>query len=299
MNFSIKVLIFRSCSYILKEESVKNIQLDAENVHLDAKVRKRKVVVMRIIYSGVDHILTVAESSQPELHKHFFKHILISYGEPLTFTIEGQEIITQGIICNSNILHTVLCKKAKHLNFLLEETSYLSEQIDDLYLKGQPYACIQPELVKQVQEEKLFYTPVSNCTKYYEEFDRCMEILGLIPFIKTKRDERISWILSYLKELKVIEPDIMTVLTEKAHLSQSRLSHLFKQETGISLSSYLTLLKTSKAYEYVFQGESITEAALKAGFSSSNHFAGTSKSLLGFSPSFLNKESIYLNYTEM
>lgn len=254
---------------------------------------------MRIIYSGTDHILTVAESSQPELHKHFFKHILISYGAPLTFVVEGQTIVTQGIIINSNILHTVLCEREKHLNFLFEETSFLSEQIDDIYLKGQAYACLQPELVNRIQEEKMFFTPISRFDIYNQEFYRCMEILGLIPFIKTKRDERVSQILSYLNELTIIEPDIMTVLTEKAHLSQSRLSHLFKQEIGISLSSYLTLLKTSKAYEYVFQGESITEAALRAGFSSSNHFAGTSKSLLGFSPSFLNRESIYLNFTEM
>lgn len=254
---------------------------------------------MRIIYIGTDHILTVAESSQPELHKHFFKHIVISYGVPLTFIIEGERIITQGIIINSNVSHTISCENEKHLNFLFEETSFLSQQIDELFLKGQSYACLQSELVKRIQEEKLFYTPVSNPQKYVKEFYRYTEILGLMPCLKGRRDERISQILVYLKELAIIEPDIMTILTAKAHLSQSRLSHLFKQEVGISLSSYLTLLKTSKAYEYMFRGDSITEAALKAGFSSSNHFAGTSKSLLGFSPSVLNKESIYLNFTEM
>ena len=254
---------------------------------------------MRIIYAGPDHILTVTESSRPEMHKHFFKHIVISYGAPLTFIIDGQKIVTQGIILNSNISHTIICENEKNLNFLWEETSFLSQQIDDLFLKGQTYACLQPDLVKRIQEEKLFFTPISTIQKYEKEFYRYTEILGLMPFIKAKRDERISQILNYLKELTVIEPDIMTTLTEKVHLSQSRLSHLFKQEVGISLSSYLTLLKTSKAYEYVFQGESITEAALKAGFSSSNHFAGTSKSLFGFSPSFLNKESIYLNFTQI
>jgi AraC-like DNA-binding protein len=252
---------------------------------------------MRMIYLGRDHILTVAESSQPELHKHFFKHIVMSYGESLHFTVDGQEIVTKGIVINSNIFHTISCEGQSHMNFLIEGTSYLAQQIDDLFLEGKPYAYLPPELVEHIQAEKMFFTPIASSPKYYQNFYHCTEILGLMPFIKRKRDERISHLLIYLKNLTIMEPDIISKLTEKTHLSQSRLSHLFKQEIGISLSSYLTLMKTAKAYEYVFKGESITEAALKAGFSSSNHFAGTSKNLLGFSPSSLNKESIYLNFT--
>ncbi|NQX46577.1 helix-turn-helix transcriptional regulator [Paenibacillus tritici] len=54
-------------------------------------------------------------------------------------------------------------------------------------------------------------------------------------------------------------------------LSNSRLSHLFKENTGISLSGYMVLHKLQKATYLIFEGLSITDAAMAAGFDSPSH----------------------------
>ncbi|WP_216857302.1 helix-turn-helix domain-containing protein [Paenibacillus tritici] len=49
------------------------------------------------------------------------------------------------------------------------------------------------------------------------------------------------------------------------------MSHLFKENTGISLSGYMVLHKLQKATYLIFEGLSITDAAMAAGFDSPSH----------------------------
>ncbi|NLO86193.1 MAG: helix-turn-helix domain-containing protein [Clostridiales bacterium] len=56
---------------------------------------------------------------------------------------------------------------------------------------------------------------------------------------------------------------------------------MFKEQVKISLSSYIVLIKMQKAAKYVLYGESLTTAALHAGFSGSAHMASTCKRMFG------------------
>nr|WP_242846410.1 helix-turn-helix transcriptional regulator [Clostridium botulinum] len=82
----------------------------------------------------------------------------------------------------------------------------------------------------------------------------------------------------------------MEELAKKVFLSRSRLTHLFKEETKISLNSFLIILKISKSYEYILSGKTITEACIKAGFYSPSHFATTNKKMFGISASAFRKD---------
>lgn len=61
------------------------------------------------------------------------------------------------------------------------------------------------------------------------------------------------------------------------YLSKSRLSHLFKEETGMTLHSYLAFEKLRKTHEYYLNGESLTDSCIKAGFNSSSHSSSYKK----------------------
>ena len=75
----------------------------------------------------------------------------------------------------------------------------------------------------------------------------------------------------------------MNQLSRLVYLSQSRLSHIFKQQTGITLHSYLAFEKLHKTHQYYIEGKTLTEACLLAGFSSSSHFSATCKRMFGMS----------------
>ena len=81
---------------------------------------------------------------------------------------------------------------------------------------------------------------------------------------------------------------------EELCVSTSRFSHLFSEQVGVSLKSYLTLHQLEKAYQEILGGSSITEAAMNAGFDSPSHFAATVKRLMGLPTRKALKDSRFL-----
>ncbi|WP_280306124.1 helix-turn-helix transcriptional regulator [Nocardia neocaledoniensis] len=69
------------------------------------------------------------------------------------------------------------------------------------------------------------------------------------------------------------------------HLSESRLSHLFAEELGITFRAYVRWLRLLRATGAVAQGCSLTEAAHLAGFTDSSHLTRTCRRTFGGPPS--------------
>lgn len=69
------------------------------------------------------------------------------------------------------------------------------------------------------------------------------------------------------------------------HLSPTRFSHWFVEQTGVPLRSYVKWLRLTQAVQYLAQGGRLTEAAHGAGFADSAHFSRTFRMLLGIDPS--------------
>ena len=76
-------------------------------------------------------------------------------------------------------------------------------------------------------------------------------------------------------------------LGRKAGLSSSRFLHLFKDVTGVPLRRYRIWSRIGAAARAVAQGQSLTEAAHGAGFSSSAHFSTAFRDMFGMMPSEL------------
>lgn len=74
-------------------------------------------------------------------------------------------------------------------------------------------------------------------------------------------------------------------LAELAGLSPSRLAHLFKEQVGIPIRMFRTWFRLKNAVMFAKQGLSLTDAALRAGFYDSAHFANTFKETFGIAPS--------------
>jgi len=68
-------------------------------------------------------------------------------------------------------------------------------------------------------------------------------------------------------------------------LSESRLKKLFKEQIGISITKYRLQFRLIVATALLVAGDSITGAALTAGFSSSAHFSTCYSAMVGIQPS--------------
>jgi len=81
----------------------------------------------------------------------------------------------------------------------------------------------------------------------------------------------------------------LSQLSSTAFLSPSRLTHLFKQQTGISISQFLVWWRVRAAIEMFSRDGTLTEAAHASGFVDLAHMSKTFRRLFGFAPSLLFK----------
>ena len=83
------------------------------------------------------------------------------------------------------------------------------------------------------------------------------------------------------------KPHTLAELGKRAGLSSSRFLHLFKEVTGVPLRRYRIWNRIGAAARAIAQGESLTQAAHGAGFSSSAHFSSAFRDMFGMMPSEL------------
>lgn len=105
-------------------------------------------------------------------------------------------------------------------------------------------------------------------------------------YSKTIRDA-ISYIRDHLTENIRIEE-----LCDAVYLSRSRLSALFKEETGVTITEYIRVLKIKKAQEFLSQTDkSPLEISTYLGFSSQSYFQNVFKEVTGMTPGEYRKRA--------
>lgn len=163
------------------------------------------------------------------------------------------------------------------LVFLFDALSNPSDMIHRNFLCGQEYRSVPEELAEKIRQVCRTYK------KLPELDDEIMRLCGYDKTAVSVMDERIADGIAYLQDMPAIPEDIYKELCGRACLSESRFSHLFRENTRLSFSHYLVILKMRKFYEGYLAGMNITDAAINVGFSSPSHFAGVCRRQFGIS----------------
>ncbi|MGL6197398.1 MAG: helix-turn-helix domain-containing protein [Lachnospiraceae bacterium] len=220
--------------------------------------------------------------SSPEKHKHTYQHIIIGLNDVFTVSIGAEEktILCTGIIIDSNVLHTVtLC--ADTLIYLVDKTTTIASQISTTYFKEDVYYVLPDSQVDGIRQEWDKY--LNNNGDMLKASERILELCQINPEVVGKTDERITKVLEIIERSEGIYEGFVDDLAMRCGLSKSRFCHLFKEQMGMSITSYLLCSKIFKAYHYNFSGMNMTESAVRAGFNSLSHFSETHKKMFGYS----------------
>lgn len=234
-----------------------------------------------------ENIGAVTNQITADTHKHWMLQLFVSLEDMLTITINGKIVNSAAILVNINTPHSFSSLGKIHFTLLINPTSKLgrSMKVDDLE-KNSYYELTELQL-KMIRETII---PKNNYKELMTNIEKAFK-LGQV----SKYDERIEMLLAEINECDCLEmTHQVSQLAIKMNLSESRLSHLFKQQTEIPLKSYLLLHQLFTAYHKIFDGVSITQAALDSGFDSPAHLSATSKKLTGMSASKINKDSRFL-----
>lgn len=167
--------------------------------------------------------------------------------------------------------------------------AYLDPEATALATQGvstEPYACIQTWNTfncDAIMSAVATNTPLSIDTAK-RVMDALLQGMGLTPTPNVLLDERIQKILRFLHN-HTEENSTSGELQQIAHLSASRLQHLFKQQVGLPLRRYRLWLRIRRVIEQALTYNNLTEAAVSAGFTDSAHFSRIFKEMLGVPPS--------------
>lgn len=225
---------------------------------------------------GYDHIMMRAEYRTPDPHSHLAVHFIAGLDGPVHCVVSGDSFDADAVFIASDVVHTAYAETGDMLVFLFDTAGSIAEEAQKQYLCGRPYFCGDKETVEKLREIWKNNPPA-------QADSLITQLLGLDTVENTLRDERISQVLEYLRSLDEVPEDITAQLCAKVCLSPSRLSHLFKENVGISLHRYLAMDKMRKGYIHFQKYGNITEASMRAGFDSPSHFAATCTRMFGIS----------------
>ncbi|WP_299534618.1 AraC family transcriptional regulator [Ulvibacterium sp.] len=124
----------------------------------------------------------------------------------------------------------------------------------------------------------------TNFDKKNELFSEVKNLARAID-LKTPTDKRITESIKFIEENELEYKNLISELTSKVSLSNSRLSHLFKEHIGISIKKYLVWNRLRQAINtYLSENTNLTDVSLQSGFFDQAHLTNSFKNVLGVSP---------------
>ncbi len=227
-------------------------------------------------------------------HKHWMLQLFLSKEDNLDIIVMERKVSCKCIIIDINTKHNFSAGHMVHFTLLIEPTSKLAIQIRRSYLNDKAYYIVPEKVAVELQEElKKLMQRID--AKSFSIFLKKIYSVFLVQDGNFNFDERINQLFDIMAVCECRQQvHKMRYYASKLSLSESRLAHLFKEQTGIPLKSYIVLHELERAYDVVFDGGSITTAAMTAGFDSSAHFAYTNKKMTGMSASAILKDSEFL-----
>ena len=148
-----------------------------------------------------------------------------------------------------------------------------------------------------MEEVQKYVLDLANCkdneVKYYQRLmDKLYSNIKLDKKIKIY-DDRIREVLNYIENCDC-HVHAISFFSDMVSLSPSRLSHLFREQVGMPLKSYIQFHQMQKAFFELLNGKNITEAAMLANFDTPSHLAAVTKRMMGMSASISLKNSVFL-----
>jgi AraC-like DNA-binding protein len=229
-------------------------------------------------------------------HVAVYSDITIFYGydvsskiigeEAISFQKEQEEARVHGAIIKSDILHGVKGCKGLTISICVDPESKTGRELNRLVKNGILFLGVETA-------NTLFNYFNTALATHLTEADMKVFLLGTLrmndglssPLLLDDRIEKVIAHIRASSNYAIKFADLLTICA----LSESRLIHLFKKETGITIRKYILWCRIQKALKAMASGNSIKQSASIAGFTDVAHLSRTFASMFGVSPSSIFK----------
>ena len=222
--------------------------------------------------------------SDTDFHSHHALQICIGLNKAFVLETQNGSKKYQAVVIDTDIRHKFDGMDDWHLILLVDPKHEKVHQIKkniSIDKTGEPAFSL---LETHVDDIIHLMIQKASCNAVNNSMNSLLVLLSGSSQEILETDQRIQKIFNYIESLEEKKVTVKT-LTTLVNLSESRLSHIFKEQTGIPIRRYILWVRLMSALKDVISGQSMTTAAFNAGFSDSAHFNRTFRSMFGVSPS--------------
>ena len=210
-------------------------------------------------------------------HAHYALEIVCCKEGTFTVATDGKKYENlRNVIIPPNLSHSFSCIDATCNLLFLDPLSAIGS-----YFMQRYHLASLKDVLFNVSESELFHKE--------GEFD----ISQLLHSAKKDAYENLdSRIVNCVKAIEALFTDqnvTLSELSDVSFLSEGRLSHLFKEQLGISIHQYILWKKIILAISKSRMGSSLTTCAHAVGFADSSHFSKAFVKMFGIKPFFVLK----------
>jgi AraC-like DNA-binding protein len=243
------------------------------------------------LYLWPGKFLYAGSSVRTKVHGHHAMQIAMSTSRPFRMKLGSEWENFQAVIIKPDFPHECILEDKQVIFLGLDPESTEAVALEYNYLEGKPYRTIDDPV------SGTFIAEINAALQLDPGSSNIARILNNFFFqlkVETQQlampDDRLMKVTSFIREAI---PGKMRLrdLAAEACISEGRLVHLFKQQIGIPIRSYILWTRLIHAVYSVVNGASMTEAAHRSGFADSAHFSRVFLRMLGVPPTGLLKNS--------
>lgn len=241
-----------------------------------------------------DTLVLLTRGMEVEIHRHYAVQLVVSLDRPYPAELDGQTFASiPGFLANAQVPHACRSGGSKLLIISVDAASRKGLLLQQTVLRGKSF-CLLPELAPAAAIRR-FIAECNNVTDNMD-FDYLRLLRQMIPPLTREQplDARVARALTLLRHGSGNLPRLAE-LSAAVGLSASRFSHLFRDELGISVTSFVLWTRMRKALGLMARpNTTLTAAAHEAGFADHPHFTRTFIRMFGIPPSVLQERAEFL-----
>jgi AraC-like DNA-binding protein len=219
----------------------------------------------------------VGPGGSSDRHSHHALQLAISFDEPLDLLLDDRQVRARAVLVAGGVPHAFRTDGRRIFYALIEPHSTIGFSLTRriTQVTGCDLANILP----------IGDAPDAETDALIDYTHRMLDLLAPRP-TPPPLSEPVIDALAYL-DAALDHPPRLAQAARAAHISPSRLTHLFSEQVGIPFRRFVLWLRLRRAAEHVWRTRSLTEAAHAAGFSDLAHFSRVCRATFGVAPTGL------------